>query len=579
VTDAERRPGPTVCVIARRGRFLVAEPFFAPAPAMTVGRRGSVEVREGDLTVVHPSAKGRGRVVQVLGNPDDVRAVLHAVAVDAGVSRPFGRPVEEQLAALARDPLPADPSRVDLRDELAFTVDPPDAKDHDDAISVRREGDGVRLFVHIADVSAFVPPGSPIDREAERRATSVYLPGRVEPMLPHELSSGVCSLQPERDRYAVTVEVAPDGDATFYRSMIRSRHRLTYPQVEDILAGRERADPAVLEALQLAAAASGSLRARRFARGALSLCLTETEFRFDERGVAGAHQAGEHAAHALVEDLMILANERVAELLAATRTPALFRVHERPDPAAIEALVAQLEVLDVPTPPVPDLHTGADAARYAARVTEAVCRYVETSGRGGEAFPGLVLRSLKRARYAPANLGHSGLASTAYAHFTSPIRRYPDLVVHRALLRHLGLEEGVASELDRLAEHTSELEREATAVERRGDDICRAFLLERQLFHRGWEEPFDGWVSGLVGGGAFVRFGGVFEGFLPARFVGGDHYDLDEALLALVGRASGRRLRLGDPVRVVVRTVDRPRGRVLVTTDAVAREPSGTLWR
>src|SRR5688500_17873464 len=197
---------------------------------------------------------------------------------------------------------------------------------------------------------------------------------------------------------------------------------------------------------------------------------------------------------------MILANEAVAALLARHRTDALFRVHERPDPQAIELLLAKLAELEVPTPPAPEKPTPAEAAELAAHISERISEYVAQSGRGGEAFPALVLRSLKQARYDPRNLGHSGLASRAYCHFTSPIRRYPDLVCHRALLRELGLAEAEAGDdLGELAEWTSERERNAARIEYLADEICLAWLLERRLFHEGWDAAFEGEIVGAIG--------------------------------------------------------------------------------
>jgi ribonuclease R len=208
-----------------------------------------------------------------------------------------------------------------------------------------------------------------------------------------------------------------------------------------------------------------------------------------------------------------------------------------------------------------------EAARVAAEASERVAEYVQTAGRGREAFPGLVLRALKRARYDPRNLGHSGLASVAYTHFTSPIRRYPDLVVHRALLRELGQgDDAPPGDLDEVAEHTSETERAASDVEYRADEICEAWLLEKVLFERGWEEPFPGEVIGVIPSGLFARFGEVFEGFLPARRLHGDYYELNEIGTALVGRRGGRRYRLGDEIEVKVADIRKAEGKIEVAT-------------
>jgi ribonuclease R len=561
------RPPLAVCEVARRGRLLVGEPFFEPGRPLTLGRRGAVAAREGDLVAVAPLGGGRASLVSVLGAADDVAAVLHAVAVDEGFEESWGEQIEQELLQLPRDPPAAQAERVDLRDRLVFTIDPPDARDFDDAITIEREPGGLRVLVHIADVSAFVPAGGAIDREAERRGCSVYLPGRVEPMLPHELSSGLCSLQPDVDRYAVTIDVAVDGTITAYRSMIRSAHRLSYPQVERILAGEEPAEPRLREALADALELSSRLRTARFERGAARIESREIEFAFADGRVIAAQAAGEPTAHSIVEELMLLANERVAELLAGAQAATLYRVHESPRPEAVELLVERLAELKVPTPAQPPLDAPGQAARFAATISEYVTRYIVQSKRGTVAFPLLVLRALERARYAAENLGHSGLASPAYCHFTSPIRRYPDLVVHRALLAQIGAAEPVVlqrQELDHVAASSSASERQAARIERRGDNVCLAFLLQDELYERGWSEPFRGEVVGMIEGALFVRFGEVFEGLLPARQLGRERFELDRLAVSMVGLSSGRRFRLGDPIGVSVRSIERARGRALL---------------
>ena len=467
-----------------------------------------------------------------------------------------------------RPPSPSLAGRVDLRDLTTFTIDPETAKDFDDALSVREEDGGYRVWVHIADVSAFVPAGSPLDRGAASRAFTTYVPGRAAPMLPPELADDRCSLRPHEDRMTVTVEFPPHGAPSMYRSVIRSDARLTYGQAE-----RRQADAEVARALELTDRLTAQLRERRFARGALRIDSPEVAFELHGGRVARAWKESEPTAHRLVEELMIAANEAVAELLSSRRRDALFRVHERPDPHAIELLLAKLADLRVPTPPAPDDLSPAAAAHIAAQASELVTDYTRRSGRGSEAFPSLVLRSLKQARYDPENLGHSGLASTAYCHFTSPIRRYPDLVVHRALLRELGAtDDGVPDELEVLAEHTSAREREAAQVEYLADELCLAWLLEHELFERGWEEPWEGEIVGLIGSGLFVRFGQVFEGFLPARRLGGDYFEPNDLATALAGRRRGRAYRLGDPIHVLVERIERAEGKVELSPATRMRE-------
>jgi ribonuclease R len=505
--------------------------------------------------------RGRARIERVLGRVDDIQAVLEGLLWQQGVRR--------SPPPLPDEPQGPEPERVDLRDLLTFTIDPDEAKDFDDAISVRAEGGGLRAWVHIADVSRYVPAGTPLDRDAADRSFSVYVPGRVEPMLPDRFSADLCSLRPLQDRRCVTVEVPFDGDLRpgeplVYRSLIRSRERLTYSGAEGILAGREGRADDLADALGLAERLTGELRRRRYRRGALRIETGEVAFAFDaEGGVERAWMGAEPRAHALVEELMILANEVVGALLAGRRREALYRVHERPDPQSVELLLAKLAALEVPTPPAPEQLLPSQAARLAGRISAQITKYTEQAGRGREAFPALVLRSLKQARYDPRNLGHSGLASPAYCHFTSPIRRYPDLVVHRALLAELGLaDEAPPAELDDLAEWTSVREREAAGVEYRADEICLAWLLERRLFERGWEATFEGEIIGAIGSGLFVRFDEVFEGYVPARRLEGDYFELDALGVALVGRRTGRAYRLGDGLGVRVDRIEKTSGRI-----------------
>jgi ribonuclease R len=530
--------------------------------------------------VVSSDRRGRARLERVLGRADSIEAVLEGLLVEKGARVRF-EPHSPPEASLE--------GRVDLRDQLTFTIDPETAKDFDDAIAVRPDGDGLRAWVHIADVSYFVPAGSPLDHGAADRALSTYVPGLVAPMLPHELADDLCSLRPHLDRLCVTVEVPfqgpqlVQGEPVFYRSVIRSRERFTYGRVEEILAGRASAEPELAAALGHAERLAQFLRDRRFARGALRVQGLELAFEFDgEGGVADARREGEPHAHMLVEELMILANECVAELLSSRKRPALYRVHEPPEPQSVELLLSRLAELEIPTPPSPEAETMTprEAARVAAASSELVAEYTARSKRGEEAFRTLVLRSLKQARYDPRNLGHSGLASGAYCHFTSPIRRYPDLVVHRALLDELGVGESeVAGDLGELAEHCSVREREAAEIEYLADELCLAWLLEARLFELGWEHTFEGEIIGLIPGGLFARFGEVFEGFLPARRLTDDYYELDEPATALVGRRRSRRFRLGDPIDVRVADIRRSEGKVELAPAGGTNRNSGKVGR
>ena len=576
-----------VAVLERRGKFLVAEPFFEPGPRLVVSRERRANV--GDLVVVSAASRrdgrGRGRatVARRLGRPDVGRDVLEGLMIDRGLRRSFDPAVEHEARESDSAPIPAERSgRPDLRQQPTFTIDPASARDFDDAISAVPEGDDRwRIWVHIADVSAYVPPGSLLDREAYRRGCSVYVPGEVEPMLPAALSNHACSLAPGQDRLAVTVEFTVSGGqvgrAAFYRSLIRSDARLEYGQVDRLFAGAERAADPWAEPLAAARVAAATLEAARTARGALVLDSSEEpEFEFDDAGnVVGVEPVEQTESHRLIEHLMIAANEQVARLLDERRVAALYRVHERPDAAAVERLIDQLASLEVPTPPVPKGHlTPQQAADVVGEASQLVSDWVRRTGRGARALYSLVLRSLKQAYYDHRNLGHAGLKSPRYCHFTSPIRRYPDLICHRALLAAVAGDSYApdSSWVAAAGPWASAREREAMTIERDADDVARCFLLERELFHSGWERSFEGEVVGLHSSGAFVAFGpdgsSWFEGMLPVRRMPGDWWELNEEQTMLVGSRTGRTLRLGDPVAVRVGRIDAARGRVDLYPDS-----------
>ena len=578
--------GRTVAVLEKRGRFLVGIPFF---PRHGGDRHRSIAVDRdrnappGSLVVLR-SGSGRAKIDRVLGKPEVARDVIEALMIDRGLARRFPPGVERAAKEASETVEPGD--RTDFRDLPTFTIDPVTAKDFDDAVSAEQiDGNSHpsrwRIWVHIADVSAYVRPGSQIDREAYQRATSVYVPGAVEPMLPAEvLSNGACSLVPGQERLAVTVEMELHGaevvKSTFHRSLIRSDERLDYDRVDRIFAGDERAEGVWAQPLAAARAAAAALEHRREERGALVVESAEPDFRFDGRGhVKTAEATPQTESHRLIEHLMIAANESVARLLSGRGVPTLFRVHERPDPSAVQQLVARLAVLGVPTPPVPEPLSPSQAAELVGPISRAVDKYVRKQGHGRRGLTTLVLRALKQARYDPTNLGHTGLHSTAYCHFTSPIRRYPDVICHRALLSAIGAGEDAPRRqaMPEAGEWTSNRERDAMVIERDADDVARCFLLERELYERGRETEFDGEIVSLIGAGAFIEFGDSYEGMLPVRRLGrahaaggrgsvGEWWELDEHGVILHATKSGAQLKLGDRVRVIVERVEPPRGRV-----------------
>jgi ribonuclease R len=607
--------GAVVAVLQRSGRFLTAEPLFPPAKradrgpsrgrgsarivlkSAGSGRGGATRAAAGDLVLVQGPARGSGaRIVRVLGRPDVARDVIEGLMLDRGLSRGFDPAVEREarqardrgLDVAAREV--AAGQRRDLRELATFTIDPVSARDFDDAISAQRLDDGgTRVWVHIADVAAHVPEGSLVDREARRRATSVYVPGAVEPMLPHALSSDACSLKPGVERAAVTIELelrdAVVTRAAFYRSLIRSDVRLDYERVDRIFAGRESAAEPWGEPLAAARDAAAALQRKREHSGALVIDSEEPDFTFDDQGNVSEIQGRvQTESHRLIEHLMIAANEAVAALLSQRGVPCLYRVHERPQPESIERLCDQLATLEVSTPPLGDHMSPSQATEILGAVSQLVNDHVRRTGQGRIALHSLVLRSLKQAYYSPKNLGHAGLRSASYCHFTSPIRRYPDLVCHRALLSAVGADERAprAGELSELGTWTSEREREAITIERDSDDIASCFALERVLREGvGFEQVFAGEIRGLISAGAFIAFGlppvpweGVvakisipFEGMLPVRHMssgpqGREWWEINQQGTILHGERSGATLRLGDAIEVRVARVDTIRGRV-----------------
>ncbi len=639
-----------VAVVEKRGRFWAAEPHFPSIRSGEDGRRSrggrrivlasnrvhgaeGGTVSAGELVLVQlgggggrgaRGGDGRARVVRRIGRPEVARDAIEALMLERGLAREFESEVskaakrarEEGLAAARREV--EEGHRRDLRELATLTIDPASAKDFDDAISAQRpeeEGDVVRVWVHIADVSAYVKEGSVVDREARRRGTSVYAPGAVEPMLPPALSNDACSLVPGVERAAVTVEMDLRGAevvrTAMYRSLIRSDIRLDYERVDRVFAEQERAGDPWGRPLAAAREASAALGRARAQAGGLVIDSEEPEVVFDEGGhVRELRTRAQTESHRLIEHLMIAANEAVARHLSERGVPCLYRVHERPEPARVLRLIEQLASLGVSTPAAPQTISPSQAAELLGEVSQRVERHVRRALERSDGAPigpwggrmalsSLVLRSLRQAYYSPKNIGHAGLHSACYCHFTSPIRRYPDLVCHRALVSTLGGREPApkGGELGELGEWTSEREREAMKIERGGDDLARCFALEATLYEEGWEQTFVGEVTGLISAGAFVAFGGtgslsggapagvaparvaparvgaeegrlgpLYEGMLPVRRMrsgeGRDWWELNEQETILRGERSGATLRLGDPIEVRVARVDTVRGRV-----------------
>ena len=511
---------------------------------------------EGDIAVARittwPTREqpAAGPLIELIGPRDAIGADLKILIRKHELPDAFPPSAEAEAAGFGEAvPDSAWSERRQLFDKRVFTIDGADAKDFDDAVSIEpRPGGGWRLGVHIADVSSYVRPGSALDQEAVRRGTSVYLTGSVLPMLPFSLSDNLCSLRPGVPRLTLTCEMdlRPDGsvgDHRIFESVIRSSRRFTYDEVEKILNGEKvpDVDAAVERDVREMGRVSKLVRGRRFGRGSLDFDFPEPHVVTDIRGrPVDIQKRARLEAHRLVEDFMILANETVAEHMRTY--PFIYRVHERPDLQKMEKLQKTLEAVGVPVPP--GLPSGKPA------VLQKLLRSVE-----GKPVQSIVqtmaLRSLKQAVYSPINVGHFGLGSACYTHFTSPIRRYPDLLVHRLLREKIRGELTVERQrewggvLTTIARECSARERVAVDAEREYIAVQRVRLMENRV-----GEEFDGVVSGVAAFGFFVQLNEVFvEGLVRVADLD-DYYIYHEERLALVGKRTGRSYRMGTPVKV-----------------------------
>ena len=580
--DATGRSASIGGLVVRRGKSLEVEPLFQPGPALPI-ERGTVKSQPGDLVLFCFSYGFRAKILRSLGKSSNLRDVMDALLADNLVQRGFSPKVLEEAAQVAETASRRDSYRADARDLFTFTVDPALAHDFDDALSFERtEGaDTVTVYVHIADVSYYVLEETALDREALRRGNSVYVATGVEPMLPPILSSTVCSLQPGQDRKAVTVEMEVDASgrvlqSRFYRSLVRSDRRLNYEELERMFRGEAQADDDLAAVIEIGRPVAQRLRDSRSERGSLRIDSPEPEFEWDEAGkVAAADPSQELESHWFIEEFMVLANEQVASFLERERVPTVYRVHDLPDPFRLDHLLDILSSLSLPTPVFdPMSATPLDIRRVTRETAEWVDSYTPKN-RGKAALVQQVLRAQARAVYQTSNIGHFGLASSAYCHFTSPIRRYPALLVHRGLLARLGVgPEPTTSTLADWAEHCSRTEREAAKVELKADDIVLAHLLKRRLDEEGWSNSiFEGQILSLTPRGMFVLFDRLFQGYLSTRELPRDLYQLNDLETALVGRRSGKAYRVADIVNIRVVAVDEARGRTDLTLVGEDAEP------
>ncbi|MCB2217514.1 MAG: ribonuclease R [Desulfobulbaceae bacterium] len=534
-------------------RFSFTIHLDAPPPAaVTDGDAVIIELHYTDGTTP------RGEIVEILGNPDLVAVQVRLVIDKHKLPYRFSEAAERQ--ANLPPPDPAADNREDLRDIEHVTIDGADAKDFDDAVAVRRTRSGYRLLVSIADVSAFVPVDSDLDREAYERGTSVYLPSTVVPMLPENLSNNLCSLLPDTDRLAITVTLDFDRQGrlrakSFTRSIIRSHQRFTYNTVEQIVTGR---DPELrhsyqqfLKPLEHAAELARLLQRARQERGSIAFSLPEAAVAFDENGrVESIRRTERYFSHQIIEEFMLAANEAVAQIFVEQGQPLLFRIHDLPSTEKIEDFIVFSRTLGLELPGKPA--TPEWYNQLIEQVRNTPHEYIVNN---------LLLRTMQQARYSSDNVGHFGLASLHYAHFTSPIRRYPDLIVHRQLCRLMAgkrrktpespTKNSPAPSLSDDALHLSQRERVAVAAER--DLIDR---LKRQFMARHLGESFAAVISGVGETACYIELLDFsVDGIVPLSTLTDDYYILDEKRHRLVGDTSGRTLQIGDLVRVTLQDV------------------------
>ena len=516
-------------ILVRRGKYSVADPLFVDERRpILVARKLRRGAEAGDIVLVRTREKNnalRGEVTKVLGPSSDPRNVYDALFASVETSRDFSEKVEDEAEGVTEKDLG---NREDLRGLSAVTIDGEDAKDFDDAISIERKEGGYRLWVHIADVTHYVKPGSLLDREAARRGNSVYLPGTVAPMLPQSLSNDVCSLKPQVERATVTVEMEVSGSgevesSRVYRSRTRSDARLTYEGVDAFLKGEAEVEQP--ELVKAAHELSRKLKMKAAVRGKLDFGGREPEYELDPEGVplsSGVRRST--PARELVEELMVLANESVATTLRRRGT-GVFRVHDKPSVEDLETLKTRLAAVGLQAEPTPEnlgvisQMAKSDAVNY------------------------LILRSLPRAFYTHQNSGHYGLALENYTHFTSPIRRYADVLVHRALLG-----DELPEDLTGVTAHISEREYRSMICERTADQYTLMWLLQDRV-----GEVLEGTIVSTTVFGLFVEMESGATGLVHVSKLPG-WWKLEENGVVLSNAAIGASYRVGD--RVMVELID-----------------------
>ncbi len=539
---------------------------------LIISREHVGDAKPGDIVsaeIIAYPMRGRppeGRIVKVIGKPGSPGIDSELIIEQYELPTQFSTAALQEADEIPQQVAPAmRKSRKDLRDLPTVTIDGEKARDFDDAISIERIKGGYRLWVHIADVAQYVKEKTLLDEEAYLRGTSVYLPDRVIPMLPMQLSNGICSLNPNVDRLTLTCEmdIAASGDILrydIYESIINSNERMTYTAVREILVDRDPAQrkrySALLAEFELMEELMNVLRTKRSKRGSIDFDLPEPEIVLDLQGrMTEIIRAERNMAHQIIEEFMLAANETVARHIENKKAPFIYRIHEEPDEEKLTDLVEFLATLGISLPTVKKvkpLHLQKALAKAKGSPEETLINTV-------------LLRTMKQARYSHENVGHFGLAAETYTHFTSPIRRYPDLIVHRILkadmrgkLKDEVYVEKLAEALPESAIHCSQRERKAMEAERDVVTMLKLRFMEDKV-----GEVFDGIITGVVQFGFFVQLRDLFvEGLVHVSTLTDDYYHYVEKLHCLRGERRKCVYRIGDTVRVRVDRVDTARKRI-----------------
>ncbi len=576
----DNRPEGEVVKILSHGRDTIAGFYFPQKQGSIVHPEdprfpfhikvedSAVKPHEGDAVIVRikrdrqSSGDMSGEIIELLGSPDNIDVQMRLVIEKFSLPHRFSDHALREAEKLPES-FKSSKDRLDLRKVEHITIDGETAKDFDDAVCVKKTPEGFLLYVSIADVSYFVRPGSYLDKEAYARGTSIYFPGRVIPMLPENLSNDLCSLVPGKDRFTVTAILKFDHNGKllkkeFTRSVIRSHHRFTYTTVKQILIDKDssiqRLHKPFLTQLESAYELATALYAKRKKRGSIGFTLPETEITLTDNGeIATISTLKRNFAHQIIEEFMLAANEAVAELFSQNKSDALYRIHERPDVEKIKQFCIFAKTLDL------HLTKADNRPEWFAGVVEQ-CKGTKTE----YLVNNLLLRTMKQARYSPDNAGHFGLASSDYTHFTSPIRRYPDLLVHRELIRTILKDTTEQKEyrrglrLQEKGEFLSARERVAVRAEREMNERLKVRYMQKRI-----GESFDGIISGVNDFAMFVELKdrGI-SGSIQVKDLKDDYYLHDEKRYRLIGELSGTIYQMGDSIRVTLLDVDYQRNRI-----------------